>query len=87
MSTGRPDSPHYILEEDEVLEQLRKVLLVREGGTLELHGKKKTSWTRLAQSIPRLSDLPCPFVYDHSDHEVLYLAVSLFFLPSDFTDR
>ena len=58
----------------------RKVLLVRNGGTLELHGKKKTSWTRLAQSIPRLTDLPCAFVYDHSDHKVLFTAVIFEFI-------
>ena len=71
MSTGTSKSPHYLRMSDR--ETTRKVVLVREGGTLELHGERKTSWTRLAQTIPAMSDLPCPFIYDHSNHEVLCL--------------
>ncbi|XP_076471805.1 cell migration-inducing and hyaluronan-binding protein-like [Babylonia areolata] len=63
--TGRSDSKDYISEDDA---QTRKVILVRKGGTFEVHGRRKTSWTRLAQSLPLLSDVPCAVVYNHSDH-------------------
>ena len=64
MSPGLPDSKYEVFDD-------RKVLMVAKGGTLEIHGKKKTSWTRLAQSIPATNDLACTFIYNHSDVEVL----------------
>ena len=74
MCPGKSTSTYYIDEHQNGAVQ--KVVLVREGGMLELHGERKTSWTRLAQTIPVLSDLPCPFIYDHSDYQVLYTSVS-----------
>ncbi|XP_025088732.1 protein DDB_G0287365-like [Pomacea canaliculata] len=44
----------------------RKFLGVRSGGVMELHGKPKTSWTRLAHTVPALSSASCGFVYSHS---------------------
>ena len=61
--TGLIDSEYHV-------EDQRKMVLVREGATIEIHGKVKTPWTNLARSIPMLSDLDCALIYDHSDHEV-----------------
>ncbi|XP_076450324.1 cell surface hyaluronidase CEMIP2-like [Babylonia areolata] len=45
----------------------RKFLGVAPGGTLELHGELKTSWTKLAQTVPPASDIQCSLVYDHNN--------------------
>ncbi|KAK7481482.1 hypothetical protein BaRGS_00027244, partial [Batillaria attramentaria] len=60
---GLSNSTHYV---DGIG---RKFIGVAEGGTLSLQGKRKTSWTRLAQTVKPLSDIDCGTVYDHSDHE------------------
>ncbi|XP_070200699.1 cell surface hyaluronidase CEMIP2-like [Littorina saxatilis] len=65
--TGRFDSLNVVSDEDNP--EIRKVILVREGATLEIHGQKKTPWTKLAQTTKPVSNYPCAFVYDHSDHE------------------
>ncbi|KAK7098320.1 cell surface hyaluronidase-like [Littorina saxatilis] len=59
---GRYDSKYEVYNN-------RKFIAVAEGATIEIHGRKKTPWTRLAQTIKPLSDLPCAFLYDHSDRE------------------
>ena len=41
-----------------------KVLLVASGGTLELHGRKKLSWTKLSKTIEKLENTD-NIVYDH----------------------
>ncbi|XP_070199288.1 cell surface hyaluronidase-like isoform X2 [Littorina saxatilis] len=66
--TGRSNSNIFMLDEEN--DEIRKVILARENATLEIHGMRKTSWTRLAQTIKPISHYPCAFVYDHSDHEV-----------------
>lgn len=43
----------------------RKFIGVAPGGVLELHGKKKTSWTKLAQTVHPVSQLDCALVYNH----------------------
>ena len=40
----------------EVMED--KVLLVKSGGTLEIHGERRLPWTKLAQTAPRLQEVP-----------------------------
>jgi hypothetical protein len=35
-----------------------KVLLVRAGGTLEIHGSKKLPWTKLGNTAPKLENSP-----------------------------
>ncbi|XP_048242407.1 cell surface hyaluronidase-like [Haliotis rufescens] len=42
----------------------RKFIGVAAGGVLELHGREKTSWTKLATSIPA-ADQTCGVVYNH----------------------
>ncbi|XP_071099719.1 cell surface hyaluronidase CEMIP2-like [Haliotis cracherodii] len=44
----------------------RKFIGVSAGGVLELHGREKTSWTKLATSIPA-ADQTCGVVYDHKN--------------------
>ena len=41
-----------------------KVLLVASGGTLELHGRKKLSWTKLSKTIPKIDNSE-ELLYDH----------------------
>ena len=41
-----------------------KVLLVASGGTLELHGRKKLSWTKLSKTIPKIQNSQ-ELLYDH----------------------
>ena len=41
-----------------------KVLMVDEGGTLELHGKKKLSWTKLNRTAHKLENTG-DLLYDH----------------------
>ena len=41
-----------------------KVLLVASGGTLELHGRKKLSWTKLSKTIPKIHNSQ-ELLYDH----------------------
>ena len=69
-NAGRYDSSYHANLGQMGSVNSRKFLAVREGGTLELHGKKKTSWTRLAQTIPSQNDLPCAIIYDHADQDV-----------------
>lgn len=49
-----------------------KVLLVRQGGTLELHGPKKLSWTKLAETATKFKEVP-----DVLDDKVSYFKTSL----------
>ncbi|XP_067656207.1 inactive cell surface hyaluronidase CEMIP2-like [Haliotis asinina] len=44
----------------------RKFIGVTAGGVLELHGREKMSWTKLATSIPA-ADQTCGVVYNHMD--------------------
>ncbi|XP_025088635.1 protein DDB_G0287365-like isoform X2 [Pomacea canaliculata] len=62
---GKSDSP-YVVETENFG---RKFIGVPAGGTLELHGKRKTSWTKLAQTIPSLENIPCAVVYKHSNYD------------------
>ena len=56
---GRSDSVHE-------LEHFgKKFLGVGAGGTLELHGMEKMSWTKLAHTIPAALQVDCGVVYDH----------------------
>ena len=41
-----------------------KVLLVADGGTLELHGKKKLSWTKLSKTVKKIENTDS-ILYDH----------------------
>ncbi|XP_025088484.1 cell migration-inducing and hyaluronan-binding protein-like [Pomacea canaliculata] len=59
---GKSDSRYFIDDPNFG----RKFIGVPEGGTLELHGKPKTSWTRLSQTIPELDNIECGVVYNHS---------------------
>ena len=63
---GQTDSKHYVEEESFG----RKFIGVAPGGTLELHGKKKTAWTKLAQTVKPVKDTECALVYDHADTTV-----------------
>ncbi|KAK7098321.1 cell surface hyaluronidase CEMIP2-like isoform X2 [Littorina saxatilis] len=60
---GKTDSPYFVAEH----EFERKFIGVSTGGTLELHGKSKTSWTKLAQTVNPVKNIDCAFIYDHSD--------------------
>ncbi|KAK7484790.1 hypothetical protein BaRGS_00023964, partial [Batillaria attramentaria] len=62
---GQSNTHHRIDEDDFGT----KAIIVANGGVLELHGKEKTSWTRLAQTLPASNTVPCGFVYNHADHE------------------
>ncbi|KAL8565393.1 hypothetical protein ACOMHN_029088 [Nucella lapillus] len=46
-----------------VIEYTRKVILIRDGGTIEMHGAEQKSWTKLAATIPPVSSL-CDVVFD-----------------------
>lgn len=41
-----------------------KVLLVASGGTLELHGRKKLSWTKLTKTVQKIENSG-QLLYDH----------------------
>ncbi|KAL8563717.1 hypothetical protein ACOMHN_063485 [Nucella lapillus] len=45
----------------------RKFLGVAPNGTLEIHGKRKTSWTKLAQTVHPRKNVQCALVYDHTN--------------------
>ncbi|KAK7090198.1 cell surface hyaluronidase-like [Littorina saxatilis] len=71
--TGRQNSKHTV--KDMYGKVVRKVILVSPEGTLEIHGKEKTSWTKLAQTIPRRTDIPrCTVVYDHTNLQTNQMA-------------
>lgn len=62
---GKSNTDHRIDE----AEFGTKAIIVTTGGVLELHGKRKTPWTKLAQTIPSGSSVPCGFVYNHADRQ------------------
>lgn len=33
-----------------------KFIVVADGGTMEIHGKKKLPWTKLTRTVPKLTD-------------------------------
>ena len=49
---------------DYELEVGPKVLLVASGGTLELHGRKKLSWTKLDKTVRKVDNSDA-LLYDH----------------------
>ena len=58
------------------------------GGTLELHGMKKTSWVKLAQTVQPVEKTECSLVYDHADVTVrlclLFICVTAADLHLDY---
>ncbi|XP_076450351.1 cell surface hyaluronidase-like isoform X2 [Babylonia areolata] len=47
----------------------RKFIGVSPNATLELHGKRKTAWTKLAQTVKPISEVDFALVYDHTNAE------------------
>lgn len=78
--SGKSDSRYFIDDPNFG----RKFIGVPEGGTLELHGKPKTSWTRLSQTIPELDNIECGVVYNHSSQLVIFRSYNYSFLFSCF---
>ena len=39
--------------------------MVVDNGTLEMHGQKKMSWTKLAHTIPPAQQFTCGLIYEH----------------------
>ena len=68
---GKSNSEHnLVIEDDDEFTFGWKFIGVFPGATLELHGKKKTAWTKLAQTVKPVKDTECALVYDHADTTV-----------------